>query len=179
MKITTQVSKHFHTQTGWPYWRVIFSAFLFVISGSCLLFGWMLFLAESLSSLWKYFFFVRIHCSVHIINSLLAANCMYSWAPYLFDNCKPPLNGLQWRAAYIFYFFYFIEKYRRRSVFPYLRFVEQTLLSHSIFFSITCTSDTGGIMMNRRQLWWCKYQVSNEFGRPGGAKIFLRGVQIF
>jgi len=35
-------------------------------------------LAESLSSLWKYFFLVRIHCSVFIIYSLLAANYMCS-----------------------------------------------------------------------------------------------------
>jgi len=33
---------------------------------------------------------VRIRCSVYIINSLLAANCMCSWAPYLID-CKPRL----------------------------------------------------------------------------------------
>jgi len=40
----------FHTQTDWPYWHVIFPVFLFVVSGFCLLFGWILFLAESLSS---------------------------------------------------------------------------------------------------------------------------------
>jgi len=32
----------------------------------------------------------------------------------------------------------------------WLRFVEQTLISHSILFIITCISITGGIMMNRR-----------------------------
>jgi len=36
--------------------------------------------------------------------------------------------------------------------FPCLRFVDQTIFSHSILFSITCTSVTGGIMINRRQL---------------------------
>jgi len=39
----------FHIQRGWPYWHVIFQVFLFVISGF-LLFGWMSFLAESLSN---------------------------------------------------------------------------------------------------------------------------------
>ena len=34
---------------------MLFFRCLFVIFGFCLLFGWMLFLAESLSSLWKYF----------------------------------------------------------------------------------------------------------------------------
>jgi len=51
-----------------------------------------------------------------------------------------------------FLFFYFIERYRWRSVFPHVHFVDQIILSHSIFFSITCTSVTGGIMINRRQL---------------------------
>jgi len=40
---------------------------------------------------------------------------------------------------------------------PWLRFVDQILLSHSIFFSITCTSVTVGIMINRRQLYWWKH----------------------
>jgi len=31
-------------------------------------------------------------------------------------------------------------------------FFDQTLFSHSILFSITCTFVTGRIMMNRRQL---------------------------
>jgi len=39
-------------------------------------------------------------------------------------------------------------------VFPWLRFVDQITFSHSIFFSIMCTSVTGGIMINRRQLYW-------------------------
>jgi len=49
-------------------------------------------------------------------------------------------------------FLYFIERYRWRSVFPWLPFVDQTLLSDSIFFSITYTSVTGGVMKYRRQL---------------------------
>jgi len=48
-----------YAQTGWPYWHVIFVVLSFVISGFCLLLGWMLFLAESFSSLWKCFFSVR------------------------------------------------------------------------------------------------------------------------
>jgi len=61
----------------------------------------MLFLAESLSSLWKYFFLVRIHFSVYIINSLLAAKSTCIWTSYLFD-CKPQLiNFFSWfHAAY-------------------------------------------------------------------------------
>ena len=43
-------------------------------------------------------------------------------------------------------------RYRWRSVFPWLRFVDQILLAHSILFSITCPSVTGGFMINRRQL---------------------------
>ena len=143
----------------WPYRHVIFPVFLLVISGFCLLFGWMLFLAESLSSLSKYFFLVRIYCIVYIINSLPAANCMCSWAPDLFD-CKPRLikhffhhfMQLTVKGGLHFLFFYFIESYRWRSVFPHVHFVDQIILSHSIFFSITCTSVTGGIMINRRQL---------------------------
>jgi len=42
-----------------PTWHVIFQMFSFVISVFCLLFGWMLFLSELLSSLWIYFFLVR------------------------------------------------------------------------------------------------------------------------
>jgi len=34
-------------------------------------------------------------------------------------------------------------------VFPWLRFVDQIILSHSIFFSMTCTSVTGGIMIKK------------------------------
>ena len=70
--------------------EMYFPVFLFIISGFCLIFGWMLFLSESLFSLWKYFFLLRINCSVYIINSLLVANCMCSWAPYLFD-CRSRL----------------------------------------------------------------------------------------
>jgi len=52
-------------------------------------------------------------------------------------------------------------------------FIKKTLFSHSILFSITCTSLTGGIMMNRRQLWWCKHhyqgyeQMRNVLVREG------------
>jgi len=56
------------------------------------------------------------------------------------------------RAAYIFDFFTLWKGVGWRSVFPGLPFFDQTLFSHSILFSITCTSVTGGIMMNRRQL---------------------------
>ena len=80
----------------------------------------MLFLAESLSSLWKHFFSVRIHFSVYIINSLLAAKSMCIWASYLFD-CKPQLIKLfiWFHSAYnqgwlTFLFFCFIERYRHR-----------------------------------------------------------------
>ena len=53
---------------------------MFAIFGFPLLFGWMLFLVKSLSSLWKYFFLWRIHCSVYTY-SLLAAKCICSWVP--------------------------------------------------------------------------------------------------
>jgi len=38
-----------------------------------------------------------------------------------------------------FFFLYFVERYRLSSAFSWLCFVSQTLLPHSIFFSITCT----------------------------------------
>ena len=69
------------------YIDMLFFRCFFVIFGFCLLFGWMLCFAGSLSGLWKYFFYI---ISVYIINSLLAAKGMYSWVPYLFD-CKPRL----------------------------------------------------------------------------------------
>jgi len=137
---------------------MLFSGVLFAIFGFCLLFGWILFLAESLSSLWKYFFLVKIHCNVYIINSLLAANCMCNWVSYLFDSKPRLIKFLQHfmrltiKGGLHFLFLFFIKRYRWRSVFPWLRFVDQTLLSHSIFFSITCTSVAGGIMINRKQL---------------------------
>ena len=147
----------FYTQPGWPYWHVDFPVFLFVISGSWFLFGWMWFLAVSLSSLWKYFFLAR-YTSAYIISSLLAANCMCSWAPCLLD-CKPrPIKSfhgfmrLAMNGGLHCLFFYFIERHRWRSVFSWLRFLDQILLSHSILFNITCTSVTGGIIINIRQL---------------------------
>jgi len=95
------------------------------------------------------------------MNFLLAANCMCGWAPYLF-NCKSRLTKLfhhfmrlTIKGGLQLLFFYFIERYRWRSVFPWPHFVDQILLSHSIFFSIMCTSVTGGIMITRRQLQWC------------------------
>jgi len=52
------------------------------------------------------------------MSSLLAANCMCSWAPYLFD-CKPRLIQFfsSFHATYnqgrlTFLFFYFRERYR-------------------------------------------------------------------
>jgi len=47
-------------------------------------------------------------------------------------------------------FLHHIGSYRLHSAFPWLRFVDQTLFSHSILFNIMHTSITGGIMMNRR-----------------------------
>jgi len=103
-------------------------------------------------------FLVRIHCSVYITNSLLAAYCMCRWVSGLF-NCKPRLMKfflhfmrLKITGGLHFLFLYFIERHRWRSVFPWLSFVDQALLSHSIFFSIMCTSIAGRIMINRRQL---------------------------
>jgi len=103
-------------------------------------------------------FSCEIHCSVYITNFLLPANSMCSWAPYLFE-CKPRLTKifrhfmrLTTKGGLHFLFFYFIERYRWRSVSSWERFVDQILISHSIFFSITCKSVTEGIMMNRRQL---------------------------
>ena len=88
---------------------------------------------------------LRIYVSKHLSHSewLVILTCYFSGVYFMRLTIK---GGLQ------FLFLYFIERYRWRSVFPWLRFVDQTL-SHSIFFSITCTSVTGGIMINRRQLY--------------------------
>ena len=101
----------FYTQPDWPYWHVDFPVFLFVISGSWFLFGWMWFLAVTLSSLWKYFFLARytvalisltlfsqlIVCAVeHHIYSIVSRG-LYS---FFMVSC-----GLQSMAAYIVYFF--------------------------------------------------------------------------
>jgi len=97
------------------------------------------------------------------LSQLFAAPENSEWLSisYLFDG-KPRLTiffiilcDLLSRAAYIFYIFT-LSKYTD-NVHRFLGyvFVNQTLFSHSILFSITCTSVTGGIMMNRRQLqWW-------------------------
>jgi len=86
--------------------------------------------------------------------------------------------GLYSRATYIFLFLYLIERYRWRSVFPWLRFVYQTLFSYSILFSITCASVTAGIMMNRRQLQWCKhhYQGYQLNAKRVSTRMYLRGL---
>jgi len=83
--------------------------------------------------------------------------------PYLFD-CKLRLYNffhyfvrLITKGGLHFLFLYFIERYRWRSVFRWRRFFDQTLISHYIFFSITCTSVTGGIIINRRQFWLCEH----------------------
>ena len=79
-------------------------------------------------------------------------------APYLFDSKLRLIKlfhhfmRLAIKVELHFLFFCFIERYRWRSVFPWLRFVDQILISHLIYFNITCTSVTAGIMINRRQL---------------------------
>jgi len=81
---------------------------------------------------------------------------MCSWAPYLFDY-KPRFikfffhhfMRLTVKGGLHFLLFYFIERYGWCSVFPWLPFVDQIILSHSIVFSITCTSVTGGIMIKK------------------------------
>ena len=50
MKNATQASKHLSHSAWVAVWHFIFPVGLLVIFGFCLLFGWMLFLAESLSS---------------------------------------------------------------------------------------------------------------------------------
>ena len=50
------LERSFTLSLAGQYWHVIFPVFLFVISGFGLLFGWMLFLAESLCSLWNFFY---------------------------------------------------------------------------------------------------------------------------
>jgi len=49
-----------------------------------------------------------------------------------------------------FFLLYLVERYRWRSVLPWLCFFDQAFFPHSILFSITCISVTGGVMMNTR-----------------------------
>ena len=67
---------------------LFFRCFCLQSPSFCLLFGWMLFLAESLSSLWKYFLLCKntLQCLYNKLSSHLAANCVCSWAPCLFDS---------------------------------------------------------------------------------------------
>jgi len=51
-----------------------------------------------------------------------------------------------------FKFLYVIESIDDAQSFLGYVFFDQYLLSHSTLFTITCTSVTGGIMINRRQL---------------------------
>jgi len=54
---------------------------------------------KTCSSQWKYFSLVRIHCSAYIINSLLAANCMCSWAGLTregYGSCIVPGHERYW-----------------------------------------------------------------------------------
>ena len=74
---------------------------------------------------------------------------------FLFSVCKPRLIKFLFhyfmrliiKGGVYFFFLYLMGRYRKRSVFPWLRFVDQTLFLHSVLFSITCTSVTGGNMM--------------------------------
>ena len=63
----------------------------------------------------------------------------------------------------IFYHFvwltFFVSLFHRKVqmtlIFSLGTFFQPTLFSHSVLFSITCTSATGGIVFNRRQLQLC------------------------
>jgi len=57
-------------------------------------------------------------------------------------------------------FLYLIEKHKWRSVFPWLRFVDQTLFTHSILFRIICT-------LPQEVLWWTGGSCSGEISLPG------------
>jgi len=88
---------------------------------------------------------LRIHCGVYIINTFLAAYCMCRWVSGLF-NCKSRLikffHHFMWlkiTGGLHFLFLYIIERHRWRSVFPWLRFVHQTLHRLSSFFPMICT----------------------------------------
>jgi len=61
-------------------------------------------------------------------------------------------GGLQSRADYIFYFFTSSKGVDDAQSFLGCVVFEKTLFSHSIPFSIMCTTVTGAIMMNSRQL---------------------------
>ena len=74
-----------------------------------------------------------------------------SLVPYLF-NCKPWLTFVSsFRVAY-----YLVETFRYAQ--PYVLLTKLSL--YSLFFGITCTLVTGGIVMNRRQF-------SGEASLPG------------
>jgi len=59
-------------------------------------------------------------------------------------------DGLHWRAAYIFYLFILSKSTDDAHLFSGTLF-QPTHFTHSILFSITCTSIAGGFVFNRRQ----------------------------
>jgi len=140
----------------------------------------MLPFAESHSSLWKYFFLVRIHCRVYIINSLLAAICLCRRLSYLLD-CKPRLIKLfsSFHAAYnqeriTFLFFYFIERHRWRclSLATFCRRYSFAFyfLQHHVHIRHRRDYD------NRRQLWWCKHHWYGKRTSMRTSRMYLRGL---
>jgi len=71
---------------------------------------------------------------------------------FFYHFVRPITEGvLQWGSGYISYFF-ILSKCTDDVHLSLCKFFRQTLFSHSIHFNITCTSVTGGIMFNRRQL---------------------------
>ena len=108
-------------------------------------------------------FLVRIHCSIHITNSLLAAYCMCRWVSGLF-NCKPRLMKfflhfmrLKITGGLHFLFLYFIERHRWLSLAKFCRpsssfafdFLQHNVHPSQEVHPCTCTSIAGGIMTNR------------------------------
>jgi len=59
-------------------------------------------------------------------------------------------------------------------------YVLQTKLSFCILFlfSITCTSITGGIMMNGRQSWWCNNHYQGwQNAKRASRQMYVRGLR--
>jgi len=96
----------------------------------------------------------NLYSSVYIINSLLEADYTCSWVlsakPRLVKSFFHDFMRLRIKGG-LHFFICLLYRKAWRFVFPWLRFVDQTLISHCVLFSITCTSITWGIIINRSQ----------------------------
>jgi len=96
--------------------------------------------------------------------------------PHLFD-CKPRLTVFHHFLRLTFFYFFTLSwgiDHAQSFLATFCR--ANSLLAHSIIFSITCTSVTRGIMMNRRQLYIISYQDCQLNTKRTSIQKYLRGL---